>query len=94
VRLHRGKFSDAAWADLPDTWAEPIQRLAVLLRLAVMLHRSRLPGERPRIQLKAGKRSLELQFSKGWLDEHPLTAADLELEADYLDEVDFKLKFE
>jgi exopolyphosphatase/guanosine-5'-triphosphate,3'-diphosphate pyrophosphatase len=94
VRLHRGKFTDAAWADLPENWVEPIQRLAVLLRLAVMLHRARHPDARPRIQLGAGRRSLELQFPKGWLDEHPLTAADLELEADYLQAVDFKLKFE
>jgi exopolyphosphatase / guanosine-5'-triphosphate,3'-diphosphate pyrophosphatase len=94
VRLHRGKFSDAAWADLPEAWVEPIQRLAVLLRVAVLLHRSRVPGARPRLQLAAGKRSLELQFPKGWLEEHPLTAADLELEEDYLKSVEFKLKFE
>jgi exopolyphosphatase / guanosine-5'-triphosphate,3'-diphosphate pyrophosphatase len=94
VRLHRGKFSEAAWADLPEAWVEPIQRLSVLLRIAVMLHRSRVPGARPRIQLAAAKHSLELQFPKGWLEEHPLTAADLELEQDYLKAVDFKLKFE
>jgi exopolyphosphatase / guanosine-5'-triphosphate,3'-diphosphate pyrophosphatase len=94
VRLHRGKFAPAAWADLPEPWAEPIQRLAVLLRVAVLLHRSRAPGARPRIGLKAGRRSLELQFPRGWLDEHPLTAADLELEADYLADEDVKLKFE
>jgi exopolyphosphatase/guanosine-5'-triphosphate,3'-diphosphate pyrophosphatase len=94
VRLHRGKFSEAAWADLPEGWVEPIQRLAVLLRIAVLLHRSRVEHARPRIQLAAGKRSLELQFPKDWLEEHPLSAADLELEADYLKSVDFKLKFE
>jgi exopolyphosphatase/guanosine-5'-triphosphate,3'-diphosphate pyrophosphatase len=94
VRLHRGKFTDAAWADLPEGWPEPIQRLAVLLRIAVLLHRSRVERARPRIQLAAGRRSLDLVFPKGWLEEHPLTAADLELEADYLESVDFKLKFE
>ena len=94
VRLHRGKFSDAAWNELPEGWVEPIQRLAVLLRIAVLLHRSRVERARPRIALTAGRRSLELQFPKGWIEEHPLTAADLELEADYLKDVDFKLKFE
>jgi exopolyphosphatase/guanosine-5'-triphosphate,3'-diphosphate pyrophosphatase len=94
VRLHRGKFSDAAWHDLSEDWAEPIQRLAVLLRIAVLLHRSRVERARPRIQLAAGRRSLDLAFPKDWLEEHPLTAADLELEADYLKAVDFKLKFE
>lgn len=94
VRLHRGKFSPAAWSDLPEDWVEPIQRLAVLLRVAVLLHRSRLPDVRPRLSLDAGKNSLALQFPKTWLDEHPLAATDLELEADYLKTVDFKLKFE
>ncbi|MGH8441478.1 MAG: exopolyphosphatase [Nevskiaceae bacterium] len=94
VRLHRGKFSEVPLADLPEDWAEPIQRLAVLLRLAVLMHRSRVERARPRIQLAAGKRSLDLTFPKDWLEEHPLTAADLELEADYLKGLDFKLKFE
>jgi exopolyphosphatase / guanosine-5'-triphosphate,3'-diphosphate pyrophosphatase len=94
VRLHRGKFSMAACEELPEDWVEPIQRLAVLLRIAVLLHRSRVERARPRMELKAGKRSLDLTFPKGWLEEHPLTAADLELEADYLKSVEFKLKFE
>jgi exopolyphosphatase/guanosine-5'-triphosphate,3'-diphosphate pyrophosphatase len=94
VRLHRGKFARSVLEDLPEVWAEPIQQLAVILRVAVLLHRSRLPDFKPRIQLIAGKQELELGFSKTWLDEHPLTAADLELEADYLKAADFKLKFE
>jgi exopolyphosphatase / guanosine-5'-triphosphate,3'-diphosphate pyrophosphatase len=94
VRLHRGKFAASAWADLPEDWLEPIQRLAVLLRIAVLLHRSRRAAERPRLQLAAGRHSLEITFPKGWLEENPLTAADLEIEADYLKAADFKLKFE
>jgi len=94
VRLHRGKFSALAWADLPEDWIEPIQRLSVLLRIAVLLHRSRVERARPRIEVAAGRHSLDLAFPKGWLEEHPLSAADLELEADYLRAVDFKLKFE
>ena len=93
VRLHRGKFAQAVLEDLPEGWSEPIGKLAVLLRLAVLLHRSRVPDFKPRIQLTAGKQELDLSFSKTWLDEHPLTAADLELEADYLKAAGFKLKF-
>ncbi len=94
VRLHRGKFAQSVLEDLPDAWAEPIRLLAVILRLAVLLHRSRVADFKPRIQLAAGKQELELSFSKTWLEEHPLTAADLELEADYLKAAGFKLKFE
>jgi exopolyphosphatase/guanosine-5'-triphosphate,3'-diphosphate pyrophosphatase len=36
---------------------------------------------------------LELEFPKEWLDTHPLTAADLEQEVDYLKGVGFKLRF-
>jgi exopolyphosphatase/guanosine-5'-triphosphate,3'-diphosphate pyrophosphatase len=94
VRLHRGKFAPAAWSDLPEDWVEPIQQLAVLLRIAVLMHRSRLPEVRPRFTPVASKHSLDLQLPKSWLEEHPLAATDLEQEADYLKTVDFRLKFE
>ncbi|MCI0749217.1 MAG: exopolyphosphatase, partial [Nevskiales bacterium] len=94
VRLHRGKFVETALEDLPKVWAEPIRRLAMILRLAVVLHRSRTAGFRPRVQFSVGRNSLELQFSRNWLDEHPLTQADLELEADTLKAADIKLRFE
>ena len=92
VRLHRGKFAQSALEGLPPPWQEPIRRLAVLLRVAVLLHRARDPEFKPRVQLVAGKNSLELQYSREWLDEHPLTTADLEQEAEYLQKTDFKLK--
>ena len=97
VRLHRGKFSLGALAELPRDWRQPLQRLAVLLRLSVLLHRSRTPGLRPpvRAELVDKARTLKLQFTrKAWLDQHPLTRADLELEVDYLDNTDLRLKLE
>ena len=97
VRLHRGKFSQSALADLPRDWRLPLQRLAMLLRLAVLLHRSRTPGLRPpvRAELVDKARVLQLQFTrKAWLDQHPLTRADLELESDYLDSTGLSLRLE
>ncbi|MGH8561358.1 MAG: exopolyphosphatase, partial [Nevskiales bacterium] len=41
LRTHRGKFEDELFEALPDPWAKRVQRLGVLLRLAVLLHRSR-----------------------------------------------------
>jgi exopolyphosphatase/guanosine-5'-triphosphate,3'-diphosphate pyrophosphatase len=35
---------------------------------------------------------LELRFPAGWLDEHPLTRADLEAEARYLKKAGFRLE--
>jgi exopolyphosphatase / guanosine-5'-triphosphate,3'-diphosphate pyrophosphatase len=95
VRLHRGKFARAALEDLPGNWAEPILRLSILLRLAVLLHRSRDPELRPPLRLTAGRRSLDLRFTrKRWLDHHPLTRADLERECEYLNAAEVKLKVE
>lgn len=94
VRLHRGKFSPAVLAELPEDWVDPIQKLAVLLRISVLMHRSRQPDVRPRFSPEAGKHSLDLKLPRSWLDEHPLAVTDLEQEADYLKAVDFRLKFE
>jgi exopolyphosphatase/guanosine-5'-triphosphate,3'-diphosphate pyrophosphatase len=87
VRAHRRKVPVELFEEKPRSWL----RLAVLLRLAAALNRSRA-GEVPTPKLELdGKRSLELRFPKGWLAEHPLTAADLELETRYLQPAGFDL---
>jgi len=43
--------------------------------------------------LRVHQQRLELRFPSGWLDEHPLTRADLEVEARYLRKAGFKLEF-
>ena len=92
VRLHRGKFTPGALDDLPQTWREPIQRLAILFRLAALLHRSRMPHPKLPIRLKAGRKTLDVEFTqKNWLARHPLTLADLEREAEYLNAIEFRL---
>jgi exopolyphosphatase/guanosine-5'-triphosphate,3'-diphosphate pyrophosphatase len=87
VRAHRRKFPLDVFKGKPKSWLY----LAVLLRLAALLHRSHARAPAPQVKLKAGKRSLKVRFEKGWLDEHPLTHADLEQEALYLAAADFKL---
>ncbi len=95
VRLHRGKFTLGTVAELPLAWQETVQRLAILLRLAALLHRSRVPHAQLPIKLAAGKRSLDISFTrKNWLRHHPLTQADLEREAEFLKAAEFKLKLD
>ncbi len=96
VRLHRRKFNPA----LADVLVEKDARRAVvclapLLRLAVLLHRSRAPLAPPLAdcELAAGKGWLSIRFPAGWLDAHPLTRADLEQEADYLAAGKWRLEF-
>ena len=76
---------------LPGSWRARIFKLLVLLRLAALLHRSRSPSDLPAIALAPGKDSLELKFPQGWLDDNPLTAADLEQESEWLRARGFEL---
>lgn len=93
LRLHRGKFAVQALAGLPPAWNAPLQKLAVILRLAYLLHRSRRPGLRPPIAVDATRRTIRLGFTQdGWLDRHPLTRADLEREIEYLSAVSLNLR--
>ncbi len=94
VRLQRGKFAQGALEDLPETWKVRVQKLAILFRLAVLLHRSRAPGLRIPLQIEAAAKTVRLEFRPGWLDRHPLTREDLELEAGYLEAADYRLRFE
>ncbi|MEF8793936.1 exopolyphosphatase [Thiohalorhabdus sp.] len=93
VRSHRRKFSDKAFAGLPARWRVPARRLAVLMRLGVVLHRGRSPEPLPETRLTARGDRLDLAFPEGWLDAHPLTRADLEEEAERLAGDDFTLAF-
>jgi exopolyphosphatase/guanosine-5'-triphosphate,3'-diphosphate pyrophosphatase len=93
IRSHRRKFPKSALKDLPEHWRERTQHLATLLRLAVLLHRSRHTEPLPGFETKASGKSIQLQFPKGWLQKHALSRADLEQEAGYLDAAGITLEF-
>jgi exopolyphosphatase/guanosine-5'-triphosphate,3'-diphosphate pyrophosphatase len=84
VRLHRGKLAKAAFERVPPAWIVPVRRLALLLRLAYLLNRSRKPGVVPAFRLSAKGDALSLCMPSGWLEHNPLTRADLEREAEHL----------
>ena len=93
VRLHRRKLVDSVLSTFTEQWRQKLSRLIVLLRLSVVLHRRRSVLDLPDIKIKADAKAIKLQFPPDWLDEHPLTFADLEQEAAYLKATKFKLKF-
>jgi exopolyphosphatase/guanosine-5'-triphosphate,3'-diphosphate pyrophosphatase len=62
------------------------------LRLSVLLHRSHSREDIPFGRLKASDGKLELELPKDWLEAHPLTAADLATEIDYLRDKDRELE--
>jgi exopolyphosphatase/guanosine-5'-triphosphate,3'-diphosphate pyrophosphatase len=79
--------------ELPRAWREPALRLAILLRLAVLLNRSRNQAEVPPVELSVDTRSLALKFDGEWLAANPLTVADLEREQRLLAQADYRLDF-
>lgn len=78
--------------ELPAKWQQESLRLAILLRLAVLLNRSRSREALPNIALEVAENSLALNFPQGWLEQNPLTRADLEREKDYLSDLRYELR--
>ena len=80
VRTHRRKLPRELFDALPPYYRELGFRLCVLLRLAVCLNRRRGATDLPEIVATARDGGLSLRFPAGWLDEQPLTSADLATE--------------
>ena len=80
-------------SQLPRAWRVSALRLAMLLRLAVLLNRSRSQIDIPPIELLVDERTMELRFDPVWLQANPLTVADLARETGYLSTVGYELSF-
>lgn len=81
---HRRKLSLEGQDDLIPPWDERGIYLVLILRLAVLLHRDRSAEPIPEVTLVGRPRTLELRFRIRSFRDHPLTAADLNDEIDYL----------
>jgi exopolyphosphatase/guanosine-5'-triphosphate,3'-diphosphate pyrophosphatase len=84
VHTHRRKLRPEDYAKVPDDKREQIVRSSVVFRIACCLNRSRNTEPLPDYGLDAKRSSLTLRLPKTWLDEHPLTLADLEEERERL----------
>lgn len=91
VRSHRRKIPLAMFEERAVEERVPLLRLALLLRIAALLHHGRYDTALPEIRAKAGDTSLMLQFPDGWLDEHPLTRADIEQEQEFFRAAGYEL---
>lgn len=91
VRCHRKKISVKVFRELPVKEQKTAMRLAILLRLAVLLHRSRKDETAVIERVVAGENELTLHFAQHELIDHPLQRASLEQEARYLEKLDFTL---
>ncbi|BAO44791.1 exopolyphosphatase [Thiolapillus brandeum] len=93
VRSHRRKFRSSSFSELGKDMQESCRRLTILLRLSVLLHRGRSPHRKPSLDIMAQKNNIVLSFPNEWLDSHPLTKAELEREAKYLDAAGYFLSY-
>jgi exopolyphosphatase/guanosine-5'-triphosphate,3'-diphosphate pyrophosphatase len=93
VHVHRRKFDLGQFDDLPRSHRSRVLLLAVLLRIAVVLHRGRQDMDLAGVDVKAGDGWLRLGFPGDWLSEHPLTEADLSRESAYLKAAGIELSF-
>jgi exopolyphosphatase/guanosine-5'-triphosphate,3'-diphosphate pyrophosphatase len=91
IRGHRRKLSRGALEEIVQGRLELALRLCVLLRLAVLMTRSRSLETIPLLRVSKGWKKIQLEFSEGWLAEHPLTLADVEAEAAFLKPAGIKL---
>lgn len=97
VRAHRRRIRPEYFSDLSPALRKLLPRYAVLLRLAVRLHRGRSDRALPPFTAsvpKAPRPTLALRFPDGWLASHPLSAADLEREQGYMAEAGMDLRLE
>lgn len=92
VRWHRGKLVEDFNQSLNRSCQLPVMRLTLLLRLAVIFHRSRIDTRLPAISLAVNDDNIQVNIPAEWLEQHPLTLNDLEQEAEYLKAIDIQLR--
>lgn len=94
VHTHRRKFDSRQFEGLFPPWDNSAIVLVILLRLAVILHRSRHLSPLPEFRLNLTRDKVTLRFPEDWLNGRPLTQADLQQEAGYLESAGIQLEFE
>jgi exopolyphosphatase/guanosine-5'-triphosphate,3'-diphosphate pyrophosphatase len=91
---HRHSIDLKAFNGLPKSWRQAGLRLLLILRLAVLLNRSRKAPLRVPVRLRAEGPQLVVSIDAQWLADNPLTIADLERERDFHAEVGYSLEFQ
>ncbi|MCU7841455.1 MAG: exopolyphosphatase [Candidatus Thiodiazotropha sp. (ex Troendleina suluensis)] len=93
VRGHRRKFPSAIFDSLPREVVSCTKQLCILLRLSVLSHRARSSVAKPMPRLEVEENRISLVFPDDWINHHPLTRAELQQEAQYLNSAGYLLRF-
>ncbi len=88
VRAHRKRFPTDSELHFGRA---ALSKLAILLRLAVLLNRSRTDQTLPPLHLKVVNSGLSLEIQQQWLANHRLSLLDLEQEVNYLRSAPYQL---
>lgn len=91
VLAHRRKIPTKKIKKLPPPWNKSAIYMVIILRLAVLLLRNRSHTAQPAFKISLADDEVTLKFPDGWLEDAPLTHADLSLEAEYLAKAKFTL---
>ncbi len=91
LRLQRGKFKMQLIEDLPRLHKDVVLTI-ILLRIAIILERSRDWDSSRHVRIKLKGEAIKLKFPEHYLDQHPLTLADLEQEKLEVAKAGFELK--
>jgi exopolyphosphatase/guanosine-5'-triphosphate,3'-diphosphate pyrophosphatase len=93
VRSQRKRLTPTRFAELNAPWRQYAPIMAVVFRLAALLHRNR-HTPRPDFSIDITGPDIVLKFPALWLEQSPLTIADLEQERYYLKEAKLNLIYE
>jgi exopolyphosphatase/guanosine-5'-triphosphate,3'-diphosphate pyrophosphatase len=92
VRAHRRKFPGSLLASFGAADRLALTRLCLLLRLAVAFKYVAPLDGLPHMNIRATQRGYQLDFPAGWLQQHPLTLAELGREQAYLAQAGFNIE--
>lgn len=92
VEMHRRKPDKSIISALPLRYRALARRITALLRLAVLFRRARRAESLPQMRLDANSKCLRLKLPLNWIDQHPLTEADLQQEQNPMSELGVKLE--
>ena len=90
---HRGKINDQLFIDIAEPDQPRMRYLLCIIRLATCFKYVETLAKLPDFSLAAGEQSIRLEFPEGWLEEHPLTARELESEQQMLGKLGLELTF-
>jgi len=85
IRAQRGSFSADLFISLSKNWRDKAKKIAILLRISILLNRSRDYANLVIPSISVSKNHVSLKFPADFLEHHMLTSADLEKEKLVLD---------